>query len=420
MLRVLTVLGTRPEAIKLAPVLDELDRHPSSFESHVVVTGQHREMLDPMLELFEIRADHDLNLMTPRQSPNDITLAALRGLEPILAELKPDWVLVQGDTTSVMAACIAAFYARVRLGHIEAGLRTFDKYSPYPEEINRRIAGVLADLHFAPTPWARDNLLREGVPPEHVRLTGNTVIDALQQVRSRGFDRSNSSLSRIPDDGRLILVTAHRQENMMVGMEQIALGVRDLALMHPDDHFLYPLHLNPQARASAADHLSGLQNVSLVEPLTYPEMVWALHRAHLVLTDSGGLQEEAAGAGTPLLVLRYTTERPEGIDAGVARLVDPDRERLVAAADRLLRDDREHAQMTAAPCPYGDGQAAQRIVDALAGAPVIPEFGEQIYERPSPQHPLDALLNEATAGIPRRYAVQVMDRAREMSLERYE
>lgn len=417
MLRVLTILGTRPEAVKLAPVLHEFERDGDTFESLVAVTGQHREMLDPMLDLFGIRPHYDLDLMTHQQSLSDITLAALRGLQPILEELRPDWVLLQGDTTSVMAACIASFYGKVKLGHVEAGLRTFDKYSPFPEEINRRIAGVLADLHFAPTPWARANLLREGVPEPHVRMTGNTVIDAMSHVRKLGFDPRGSQLGEIPLDKRLVLVTAHRNENLGQRMEEIALGIRDLARLRPDVHFLYPMHLNPRARQSALRHLGILQNVSLVEPLGYREMVWALHRAHLVLTDSGGLQEEAAGAGTPVLVLRDTTERPEGIEAGIARLVGPDRTKLLEAAGCLLSDEREYQRMTSVPCPYGDGRAASRIVDTLAGRPTSLHSTDHIYERPLPEHPLDALLREATAGLPRRYAKQVMYRAREKARE---
>jgi UDP-N-acetylglucosamine 2-epimerase (non-hydrolysing) len=412
---VLTILGTRPEAIKLAPVLTELRNDPDTFESTVVTTGQHREMLDPMLDLFDIEPEFDLSLMTPEQTLNHVTVAALSGLQPILAERRPDWVLVQGDTTSVMAACIAAFYHKSRVGHVEGGLRTFDKYSPFPEEINRRIAGVLADLHFAPTPWARANLLREGVPPKHVHLTGNTVIDAMQHVRGIDFDLEASPLRHIPTDKRLVLVTAHRSENLGSRMEGIATGLRELARSRDDVHFLYPLHMNPRARQSAERHLSGLANVSLVDPLGYKEMVWVLHHAHLVITDSGGLQEEAAGAGTPVLVLRETTERPEGIDAGIARLVDPSHRALVESAGRVLSDDQEYDEMSSAPCPYGDGRAARRIVDALAGRPSSLQSVDHIYERPVPQHPLDALLRDATAGLPPRYKHQVLARARDAS-----
>ena len=417
MVKVLTILGTRPEAIKLAPVLHQLKRDPAAFESRVVVTGQHRELLDPMLDLFQIEPDFDMAIMTERQTLTEVTLATLAGLEPILAEESPDWVLAQGDTTSVMAASIASFYQRIRIGHVEAGLRTFDKYSPFPEEINRRVAGVLADLHFAPTPWARANLLREGVPPKHVHLTGNTVIDAMNHVRSLDFDRGATKLAQLPDDRELILVTAHRSENFGSRMESIARGIRELAEHHSDLHFVYPLHMNPRARGSARAHLHDVPNVSLLSPLTYQEMVWLLHNAHLVITDSGGLQEEAASAGTPVLVMRDTTERPEGIEAGIAKLVEPDRAAIVEAGDRVLFDCEEHSRMTMSPCPYGDGQAAERIVQALAGRPQGLRLVDDIYERPNPEHPLDTLLREATAGIPRRYADEVLERARHVSAE---
>jgi UDP-N-acetylglucosamine 2-epimerase (non-hydrolysing) len=413
----MTILGTRPEAIKLAPVLHELARDPGAFESTVVVTGQHRQMLDPMLDLFGIRPDFDLALMTRQQTLGDITLATIAGLQPILAEHQPDWVLVQGDTTSVMAACIASFYGKVRLGHVEAGLRTFDKYSPFPEEINRRIAGVLADLHFAPTPWARSNLLREGVPAQHVHLTGNTVIDAMDHVLSLDFDVRRTQLAGLPLDKRLVLVTAHRNENLGHRMDEIAVGLREVAQAREDVHFLYPMHMNPRAREAALRHLSDVENVTLSEPLGYREMVWVLHHSHLVITDSGGLQEEAAGAGTPVLVLRDTTERPEGIEAGIARLVEPSRRAVIEAVGHVLRDEREYERMRSVPCPYGDGQAAVRIADALAGRPASLHSVDHIYERPLPEHPLDALLREATAGLPRRYKDQVFAQARRKARE---
>jgi UDP-N-acetylglucosamine 2-epimerase (non-hydrolysing) len=410
MIRVLTILGTRPEAIKLAPVLHELERDDATFESTVVATGQHREMLDPMLELFGITPSFDLDVMRPDQSLGDITIGVLQGLQPILEEYKPDWMVVQGDTTSVMAASIAAFYRKTRVAHVEAGLRTFDKFSPFPEEINRRIASVLADVHFAPTPWARMNLLREGVPSNHVHLTGNTVIDAMNHVSRMSFDAR--SLEERIRGRRLVLVTAHRNENLGVRMEEIATGLSELARERPDVHLLYPMHMNPKAREAALRHLSDRENISLVEPLGYREMVWVLRRAYFVITDSGGLQEEAAGVGTPVLVLRDTTERPEGIEAGIARLVEPSHEPLVAAAKRLLADDNEYQQMKTARCPYGDGRAASRIIDVLAGRPLTFNLVDHIYERPTPEHPLDALLREATAGLPPRYADHVMSRAR--------
>ena len=423
MINVVTVIGTRPEAIKLAPVLHALRRDPETFSSTVVVTGQHREMLHPMLEIFDIETDTDLALMTHGQSLSEITTGVLGGVESILAERSPDWVVVQGDTTSVMAASLAAFYSKARLAHVEAGLRTFDKYSPYPEEINRRIAGVLADIHFAPTPWARANLIREGVPPDHVHLTGNTVIDAMKYVAGQPFDVCDTELGEIPCDRRLVLVTAHRNENLGLRMEGIATGLRELALAHADVHFVYPMHMNPRAREAAVRHLSHLNNVTLMGPLGYREMVWLLGEAYLVITDSGGLQEEASGAGTPVLVLRETTERPEGIEAGVARLVEPCHRALVETAGLLLADAREYERMASVTCPYGDGRAADRIANALAGRPAAMELADHIYERPRPEHPLDALLREATAGLPRRYADQVVEqgrlRAREMPVRLY-
>ncbi|HEY1524344.1 MAG TPA: UDP-N-acetylglucosamine 2-epimerase (non-hydrolyzing) [Solirubrobacteraceae bacterium] len=413
-MRVLTVIGTRPEAIKLAPVLHELERDADTFSSIVVTTGQHREMLDPMLELFEIQPDYDLRLMRHGHSLGEITRGVIAGLEPILGDERPDWVLVQGDTTTSMAASLAAFYDKTRVAHVEAGLRTFDKFAPYPEEINRRISGVLADVHFAPTAWARTNLLREAVPPQHVHLTGNTVIDALEHVRELGFDLAGSPLEQLPDDKRLVLITAHRNENLGPRMKDIATGLRELALTHDDVHFVYPMHLNPRARQWALVHLAGIENISLLEPLAYAETVWLLERAHLVVTDSGGLQEEAAGVGTPVLVLRETTERPEGIEAGIARLVEPEHTAIVAAVGQMLDDDDEYERMKSATCPYGDGRAAVRITDVLAGRPARLHAVDHIYERPLPAHPLDVLLREGTAAS-RRRADEVLTRARATS-----
>lgn len=412
MIKVLTIIGTRPEAIKLAPVLHQLDRESDTFESKVVVTGQHREMLEPMLELFGIASDYDLAVMTPRQTPADITLGVIAGLEPILSQEAPDWVLVQGDTTSVMAAGVASFYRKIPVGHVEAGLRTFERYSPFPEEMNRRITGVLAEFHFAPTSWAQSNLLREGVPPASVRLTGNTVIDALRYVKDQRFSIRGTPLQGLPLDRRLVLVTAHRNENFGFRMAGIATALREIALAHEDIHLVYPLHLNPRARGHALRHLADVPNISLLDPLGYQEMVWLLHRAHLVITDSGGLQEEAAAVHTPVLVLRESTERPEGIEAGVAELVPPSHLAIVQAAGRVLADRQRYARMASAPCPYGDGHAAVRIVDALARrADSLAPLGA-VYERLTPENPLDALLREATADIPLVYAEQILKRMR--------
>jgi UDP-N-acetylglucosamine 2-epimerase (non-hydrolysing) len=350
--------------------------------------------------------------MRPGHTLADITRGVLSGLEPILDTERPDWVLVQGDTTTSMAASLAAFYAKRRVGHVEAGLRTFDKYAPYPEEINRRISGVLADVHFAPTAWARANLLREAVPPERVHVTGNTVIDALEHVRRLGFEPRGTPLEHVPEDKRLVLITAHRNENLGPRMNHISTGLRELALRHRDVHFVYPMHLNPAARKWPLLHLSGIENVTLTDPLGYQATVWLLERAHLVITDSGGLQEEAAGLGVPVMVLRETTERPEGVQAGIARLVEPTHQTVVDLVGEVLEDPDEYERMNSCPCPYGDGQAALRITDVLAGRPASLHSVDHIYERPVPAHPLDALLGEASGTPRRRYAADPLTQAR--------
>jgi len=404
-MKVLTVIGTRPEAIKMAPVVHELKRHAHRIDSKVCVTGQHREMLDPMLELFGIDPSFDLDVMRPGQSMADVTCAVLTGMTSILQKERPDWVLVQGDTTTVMATSMAAYWQKINVGHVEAGLRTFDKYAPFPEEVNRRMAGVIADVHFAPTRWAALNLHREGVPGENVKITGNTVIDALQDVAGRTYDPSGTQLGALGlrDDERTVLVTAHRQENFGDGMHRICAAVRELAERHGDVRFVYPVHFNPKARAAAFEHLADLPNVSLIDPLDYEPLVWLLKRSHLVITDSGGLQEEAAGMNTPVLVLRETTERPEGVEAGIARLVGTNHAEIVDVADRLLQDDRAHAVMADVPCPYGDGRAARRIVATL-----MDHAGMETHaghtEQPWPQHPLDELLTHATPAPDPRHA----------------
>jgi len=410
--RVLLVIGTRPEAIKLAPVVHQLQRRPLEFECRVLVTGQHRELLQPMLDLFGVVPDYDLQIMRPRQSLTDVTSAVMEGVGPILEHERPDWVVVQGDTTTVMAASLAAFYRKIPVAHVEAGLRTFDKYSPFPEELNRRIAGVVADLHFVPTPWAFSNLLREGVPGDRILLTGNTGIDALRSTARLDFDLEATPLKDLPLDRRLVLVTAHRNENLGAGMERIAAGVGQLARRFDDVHVVYPLHLNPRARDAAFRHLDDMANVSLLEPLEYRPLVWLLERAHLVITDSGGLQEEAAGVGAPVLILRDTTERPEGVQAGIARLIGTHREAIVREAGRLLDDEAERRRMITSSCPYGDGKAARRIVSALGGSIALHDADDHVYEHPQPEHPLDALLRHATQELPRQYAEQVLSRAR--------
>ena len=367
-LRVLSVFGTRPEAVKMAPVVLRLRQTPG-VDSRVCVTAQHREMLDQVLALFDLKPDHDLDLMQPDQSLAELTASVFRGLDPVLEQEQPDWVLVQGDTTTVMATALLAYYHRVRLGHVEAGLRTGDKWRPFPEEINRRVAGVVADLHFAPTDWARANLLREGIPEDRVVVTGNPVIDALQAIVAQPYDETKGPLAGVPADRRLILVTAHRRESFGRPLEDIFSALKRLAETYATRaEILYPVHRNPNVREPAERILGGLPNVRLIDPLDYRDMAHCLQRAFLVLTDSGGLQEEAPALGTPVLVLRQVTERPEGLQAGTARLVGTDPDRIVAEASRLMDDPQAHAAMARAANPYGDGHAAERIVAALLAA----------------------------------------------------
>jgi UDP-N-acetylglucosamine 2-epimerase (non-hydrolysing) len=367
-LRVLSVFGTRPEAVKMAPVVLRLRQTPG-IDARVCTTAQHRQMLDQVLTLFDLQPDYDLDLMQPDQSLAALTAAVFTGLDPVLEQVRPDWMLVQGDTTTVMASALLAYYHRVRLGHVEAGLRTGDKWRPFPEEINRRVAGVAADLHFAPTEWARANLLREGVPDEQIVVTGNPVIDALRAIVAQPYDEAQGPLAGLPADRRLILVTAHRRESFGKPLEGIFEALTRLAHDYADRIvILYPVHRNPNVRQPAEHMLGGLPNVRLVDPIDYKDMLHAVQRAHLVLTDSGGLQEEAPALGTPVLVLRQVTERPEALQAGTARLVGTDPDRIVAEVSRLLEDPQAHAAMAHAANPYGDGRAAERIVAALLAA----------------------------------------------------
>jgi len=372
--KVLVVLGTRPEAIKLAPVILELRRRPGVI-CRVCATAQHREMLDQTLSLFGIVPDHDLGIMTENQSPAQVAAAVLAGLGPILAAERPEWVLVQGDTTTVAAAALGAFYAGVRVGHVEAGLRTGDRRRPFPEEINRRVAGVTADLHFAPTERARQNLLAEGVDPQAVIVTGNPVIDALRWVVVQPPPVEASRLlawAEAERGRRLLLVTAHRRESFGDGIANICLALRQIAQTFRDVVIVYPVHPNPNVREPVHRLLDGIPNILLTPPLDYAVLVHLMARAFLVLTDSGGIQEEAPGLGKPVLVLREVTERPEAVEAGVARLVGTDPEAIVRAASRLLTDPAEYRRMARPVSPYGDGLAAVRIADALLGRPVAP------------------------------------------------
>lgn len=367
MLTVLSVFGTRPEAIKMAPVIRELGRHPDRVRSLVCVTGQHRHMLDQVLDVFRIEPDYDLDLMQPDQTLSGLTANLFRALDPVVKETRPAWILAQGDTTTVFVASMVAFYHRVPFGHVEAGLRTGDQCNPFPEEVNRRIADSLASLLFAPTDHSRQTLLQEGFPDESIVVTGNTVIDALLSVTSWPYDWSAGPLAGIPDDGRLVLVTAHRRESFGAPFREICLAIRELALRFDSRglHFVYPVHLNPSVRRPVAEILSAVSNVILIEPLDYLSMVHLMERSTLILTDSGGIQEEAPSLGVPVLVLRDTTERPEAVEAGVARLVGTKHNRIVMEAERLLRDPAAHAAMANRANPYGDGQAAGRIVSAL-------------------------------------------------------
>jgi UDP-N-acetylglucosamine 2-epimerase (non-hydrolysing) len=367
-MKVLCVFGTRPEAIKMAPVIRELRKHPDRVAVRVCVTGQHREMLDQVLALFDIAPDHDLEIMRPDQSLTELTASALTRLDPVVASERPDWVVVQGDTTTAMAAALVAFYHGVRVAHVEAGLRSWNRLHPFPEEVNRRIADGLADLHFAPTDVARQNLLREGLDGSTVVVTGNTVIDALHWVAALPAPADLEAL--VPPNGtRLLLVTAHRRESFGPGMEAICHALRDLATRYGDGvRILYPVHLNPRVREPVQRLLGGVTNVALLPPLDYLRLVHLMKRAYLVLTDSGGIQEEAPGLGKPVLVLREVTERPEAVAAGTARVVGTSRERVVDEAARLLDDPAEYRRMARAVNPFGDGHAAARIVAAMLAA----------------------------------------------------
>lgn len=367
--KVLTVFGTRPEAIKMAPVVKALaaDRF---FESRLCVTAQHRQMLDQVLEIFAVRPDFDLDLMKPGQELSDITCSVLLGMRQVFAQWMPDIILVHGDTTTTLAASLSAYYARIKVGHVEAGLRTHNKYSPWPEEINRRLTGAIADIHFAPTARARSNLLREGTADHLIHVTGNTVIDALLDVvgRVRGDaglrTRYAAQFDFLESGKRLILVTGHRRENFGTGFESICCALRDLAC-RGDVQVVYPVHLNPNVQEPVRRILSGVAGVHLIEPLDYLPFVYLMDRCALLITDSGGVQEEAPSLGKPVLVMRDTTERPEALEAGTVKLVGTDRAVIVRVANRLLDDESAYEAMARAHNPYGDGRAAVRIRDIL-------------------------------------------------------
>src|SRR5690554_2315276 len=369
-MKTLCVFGTRPEAIKMAPLALTLAADPR-FDAKVCVTGQHREMLDQVLELFQLVPDHDLNIMKPGQDLTDVTTGILQGLKDVLSEFKPDIVLVHGDTATTFAATLAAYYQQIPVGHVEAGLRTGNIYSPWPEEGNRKLTGALATLHFAPTATSKNNLLREGIKESSIEITGNTVIDALLQVVAK-LDNNQQlqqalreRFSFINAEKKLILVTGHRRESFGGGFERICQALADTAKAHPDVEILYPVHLNPNVREPVNRLLQGINNLHLIEPLDYLPFVYLMNRAHIILTDSGGIQEEAPSLGKPVLVMRDTTERPEAVEAGTVKLVGTDVSMITRNIGLLLKDGDAYTAMSRAHNPYGDGKACHRIAQAL-------------------------------------------------------
>ncbi len=377
--KVLVVFGTRPEAVKMAPLVRQLETLGDIFETRVCVTAQHRMMLDQILDTFEIQPYYDLDIMSGGQDLYDITTHVLTGIRPVLAEFKPDLVLIQGDTTTTFGTALAAYYEQIDVGHVEAGLRTGNIYSPYPEEINRQLTTRLAKYHFAPTPLNRDNLLKEDVEPGSIVVTGNTVIDALLMVAerlendprrrdrvTRNIQQAGLEAGVLESNDRMVLVTGHRRESFGAGFVSICEAIRELANSRADLNIIYPVHLNPNVRAPVTEILSALGNVHLLEPVSYEEFVHLMGRAYLLLTDSGGIQEEAPALGKPVLVMRENTERPEAVEAGTARLVGTERAEIVARVGELLDDRDAYRRMATAANPYGDGTAAEKIVSFLA------------------------------------------------------
>ncbi|KUG22886.1 udp-n-acetylglucosamine 2-epimerase [hydrocarbon metagenome] len=379
---ILSIFGTRPEAIKMAPVIKELEKHPKSFKSIVCVTAQHREMLDQVLNIFGIHPEYDLNIMKPEQDLYDVTANVLLKLRNVLVRVKPDIVLVHGDTTTTMAASLASFYAGITIGHVEAGLRTHNKYAPFPEEINRKLADAIADIHFAPTEQSKQNLLAEGIPAKKIYVTGNTVIDALfltlKKIKKEKLESkiekdlvscyphlANILRKKSESSSRLILVTGHRRENFGEGFEKICLALKNLS-EREDVHIIYPVHLNPNVQKPVKRILGKNSRIHLIEPLNYLPFVYLMNQSYLILTDSGGIQEEAPSLGKPVLVMRETTERPEAVDAGTVKLVGTDPKLICSEAVKLLTDITAYRKMSRAHNPYGDGKAAERIIKLLS------------------------------------------------------
>ena len=382
MKKIMLVFGTRPEAIKMAPLVKEFQKRPNEFQTIVCVTGQHREMLDQVLHIFEITPDYDLNIMKQGQDLYDVTARVLLGMRDVLKEARPDVVLVHGDTTTSTAAALAAFYQQIPVGHVEAGLRTHNIYSPWPEEMNRQLTGRLATYHFAPTPLSRQNLLSEGVQESHITVTGNTVIDALYMVvdkikRDKVLDaelekllkQSGYDVNRLSAGKKLVLITGHRRENFGDGFISMCRAIKTLTEKYPEVDFIYPMHLNPNVRKPIhevfGEDLSGLGNMFFIEPLEYLSFVYLMEKSTIVLTDSGGIQEEAPGLGKPVLVMRDTTERPEALEAGTVKLVGTDYDKIIKEVSALIEDREYYDRMSKAVNPYGDGKACQRITDRL-------------------------------------------------------
>lgn len=377
---ILLIFGTRPEAIKMAPLVKEFQRYSDDYKTVVCVTGQHREMLDQVLQIFEIKPNYDLNIMKQGQDLYDVTARVLVGLRDVLKAVSPDVVLVHGDTTTSMAAALAAFYQQIPVGHVEAGLRTHNIYSPWPEEINRQLTGRIATYHFAPTPLSRKNLLNEGVEPAHIHVTGNTVIDALywvvdriksdgalSQTLSEELLHSGYDVNRLSQGKKLVLITGHRRENFGDGFMRICKAIKTLVEQYPEVDFVYPMHLNPNVRKPIHEAFDGrsYDNMYFIEPLEYLSFIYLMEKSTIVLTDSGGIQEEAPGLGKPVLVMRDTTERPEALEAGTVKLVGTDYDKIVQEVSLLLEDDAYYKKMSEAVNPYGDGKACERIINTL-------------------------------------------------------
>jgi len=373
MKKVLLVFGTRPEAIKMAPLVKAFENEPT-IESKVCVTAQHREMLDQVLDMFDIKPDYDLNLMKPGQDLYDITANVLLGMKSVLEDFKPDVILVHGDTTTTSAASLSAFYQQIKVGHVEAGLRTGDTYSPFPEEINRLMCSVIANYHFSPTTTSQNNLLKENKDPKNIIVTGNTVIDALflaldkiennQELKNKIIDSINTQY-KLQDDKKIILVTGHRRENHGQGFVNICEALKEIAITNPDIDIVYPVHLNPNVQKPVKEILSNTPNVYLIDPLQYENFIYMMNKSYFIITDSGGVQEEAPSLGKPVLVMRDTTERPEAVEAGTVKLVGTNKESIINEAQKLLDDENEYNKMSKAHNPYGDGKACERIVEFI-------------------------------------------------------